>query len=493
MVSNWIIMVSGMALLIYLGIKANAIASTDDEAGFLLGGRSFGPFVAAGTIMATGFSGWCFVGCPGVVYEFGFTELLANFFFGLSITAAILFFGNYLRRRAGEVGSLTLPEYIRQRHQASENDPLGRVTQGLAAVINIVLMIVFIVAQTKALGLICSEWLGLSFNVAAVLMLVIIILYTATGGLAAVAWTDVIMVIGMTVGCIFILFQIFGDMSMSTLVAKMNEIDPELVNPSSGRPYGEPKIGPFLVAPYAFMFAAVLPYMCVRFLGVREDAKWRHIAAISVPLGIVLSLIPIVGAYVRVKAHMGAIPMLESADMAMPTYLSNFMPGILGGIISLFIVFAMGSTADSILQVLSASVSHDLRKALSGKDDHDPKTVRFINRGAVVVMGIIGYIAMLSAPPAFLNFISILGTGTLQAAMAGPVFIGTLWRGNSIGAIASMLGGAITAGCLLLYSDMGWVVSPLIGDLVGIVLYVAVSKMTFSINSRAGEATAVSA
>lgn len=484
MIANWIIMIIGMGLLVYLGIKANQIASSDDEAGFLLGGRGFGPFVAAGTIMATGFSGWCFVGCPGVVYSFGFTELLANFFFAISITAAILFFGNHLRRRAGKLGSLTLPEYIRQRHQTPGNESLGRVVQGLAAIINIVLMIVFIVAQTKALGLVCSHWLGISFITASLLMLVIIIAYTATGGLAAVAWTDVIMVIGMSIGCIVIMFQIFGDISLGQLVAKMNEIDPELVNPTSGRPYGASKIGPFLVAPYAFMFAAVLPYMCVRFLAVRKNVKWRHIAAISVPLGIVLSLIPIVGAYVRVKGHMGIIPVLTSPDLAMPIYLKNFMPGIIGGIISLFIVFAMGSTADSILQVLSASVSHDLRKAITGKKHHSPRTILNINRAAVVVMGIIGFIAMLCAPPAYLNFISILGTGTLQAAMAGPVFFGTLWRGNIIGAIASMLGGAISTAYFLLQTDLGWVVSPLIGDAVGIFLYIAVSKLTFGVCPR---------
>ena len=233
--------------------------------------------------------------------------------------------------------------------------------------------------------------------------------------------------------------------------------------------------------------------MCVRFLGVRADAKWRHIAAISVPLGMVLSLIPIVGAYVRVKVHMGVIPALASPDLAMPTYLSNFMPGILGGIISLFIVFAMGSTADSILQVLSASVSHDLRKAITGRQDHAPKTIRLLNRSAVVVMGIVGFLAMLTAPPAFLNFISILGTGTLQAAMAGPVFVGTLWRGNSIGAISSMIGGAATAGILLLYTDIGWVASPLIGDVVGIALYVGVSMLTFGICQRGGEVATASA
>ena len=198
------------------------------------------------------------------------------------------------------------------------------------------------------------------------------------------------------------------------------------------------------------------------------------------PFGIILSLIPIVGAYVRVKEDMGIIPALTSADMAMPVYLENFMPGIISGVISLFIVFAMGSTANSVLQVLSASVSHDLRKAFMGKTVFTPRVILIINRTAVVVMGIVGFTAMLAAPPAFLNFISILGTGTLQAAMAGPVFIGTLWRGNSIGAIASMIGGGLTAGCLLIFTDMGWIASPMIGDVVGIGLYFAVSKLTFN-------------
>jgi Na+/proline symporter len=137
-----------------------------------------------------------------------------------------------------------------------------------------------------------------------------------------------------------------------------------------------------------------------------------------------------------------------------------------------------------VLQVLSASVSHDLRKAFMGKQLLSPRTIRILNRSAVIVMGVVAFGAMLSAPPAFLNFISILGTGTLQAAMAGPVFIGTLWRGNAIGAIASMLGGGLTAAYLLMATDMGWVLSPLIGDVVGISLYVIVSKLTFELKPK---------
>ena len=50
-----------------------------------------------------------------------------------------------------------------------------------------------------------------------------------------------------------------------------------------------------------------------------------------------------------------------------------------------------------------------------------------------------------------------------------------------------MLGGAITAGYLLLQTDLGWVASPLIGDAVGIFLYVVVSMLTFGIRQRGGK------
>lgn len=70
-VINWIIFLAASAELIYMGYKYSGIASSDDEAGFLLAGRSLGVFVGASTLVATGFSGWCFMGSPGVAYQFG--------------------------------------------------------------------------------------------------------------------------------------------------------------------------------------------------------------------------------------------------------------------------------------------------------------------------------------------------------------------------------------------------------------------------------------
>ena len=57
---NWIILGIACAVLIYLGVRSSRIASDDDEAGFLIAGKTLGPFVGACTLIATAFSGWCF-------------------------------------------------------------------------------------------------------------------------------------------------------------------------------------------------------------------------------------------------------------------------------------------------------------------------------------------------------------------------------------------------------------------------------------------------
>ncbi|MCB1313400.1 MAG: hypothetical protein KDK29_16650, partial [Sedimentitalea sp.] len=65
---NWLIMGASFVVLIWLGWKSSKIVHEhgDDEAGFLVAGRSLGPFVGAATIVATGYSGWGFMGSPGV-------------------------------------------------------------------------------------------------------------------------------------------------------------------------------------------------------------------------------------------------------------------------------------------------------------------------------------------------------------------------------------------------------------------------------------------
>ena len=63
---NWGLMIVTFAVMIGIGALSARKVSDSDEGGFLLAGRTLGPFVGASTIVATGFSGWGFMGSPGV-------------------------------------------------------------------------------------------------------------------------------------------------------------------------------------------------------------------------------------------------------------------------------------------------------------------------------------------------------------------------------------------------------------------------------------------
>lgn len=468
---NWAIMGASILGLLWLGWRSSATVTQDggDESGFLIAGRSLGPFVGAATIVATGFSGWGFMGSPGVAYEYGAVELLGNFMFAPAMVLAVLFFARFLSRRAEEMQSCTIPEYAARIHA---DGLLGRWVQGIAAVITIVLLLVFLTSQIKAVGILAATWLNLPEAWGATLMVAVIIVYTVAGGLLAVAWTDALMLVGMMIAAVIICIQVFSDLSPVALVAALNAIDPGIVNPTTAQPYGNGIGSVFMVLPYAFMFSAVLPYMAVRFLAFRPDVRFTTVAAYVAPFACLLSLIPIVGLYMRVR-----VPDLAAADQAMPVYLQTFLHPALGGFVTLCILFAMQSTANSLLHTVASAASHDLRKALF-PSHRNAATVLSRNRAAIVVFGLAGLLMMLFAPPFLLSWLGILGTGTLLAALVGPIFVSSFWRGNGWGALAGMITGFLTSGSMLLWTDAGWVVGPLTGCLVSTFSYVVVSSVT---------------
>jgi sodium/pantothenate symporter len=467
---NWSLLILTFGLLIYLGYLSSKLMRKSDESGFLVAGRSLGPFVGAGTIVATGFSGWGFMGSPGVTYQFGAIEVLGNFFFAPAMVIAVLYFARFLQRKAADMGSNTIPEYIAQIHGGGA---MGRVVQGVAAVITIILLLVFLTSQIKAVGLLGASWLGIDLTQSATLMVAVIIIYTMLGGLAAVAWTDTVMVCGMALAAIIILVQILTSVNLSEWEASLNATDPELLNPTSGAHYGNSQATVFLVLPYAFLFTAVLPFMAVRFLAFKPEVKMHKVGVYVAILGGLLSLIPLVGLYMRMK-----MPNLADPDNAMPAYLEHFMHPAIQGVITLFIIFAMKSTANSLLHTVASATSHDLRLSLFKDKVSNSHSTLLVNRGAVLVLGAVALLMMLYAPPFMLSWLGILGTGTLLASLIGPVFISTFWQGSAWGALAAMLSGFVTSGYMMLFADVGWLIGPLTGCVVSSTCYVGVSLFT---------------
>ncbi len=471
--TNWIVLGCSVLLLMYLGAKAGKRVSDTNEGDFLVAGRSLGPFVIAGTVIATGYSGWGFMGSPGAAYKYGTIELLGNFFFGPAMAVAVLFFAKYLRNRAENIGSDTIPEFVVNLHCPDTKSGSARLLRGVTSIGMVIFLTVFLTGQIRALGMLGGSWLGIDPKLASALLLAIIALYTMWGGLLAVAWTDTFMVIGMTLAAIYMTVQIFTDIPLSDMIQQLKAVDPNLVQPETSTPYGQSKASVFLVFAYAMVFSTALPYMSVRFMAMKTGISIARTGLYTAVLGCILSLVPLVGLYVRLKN-----PGLTNPDDAMPWYLSNVPPMLIGSVITLFILFAMKSTANSILHTLSTAVSHDMRHSLFVNTNLSGKQVLGLNRIWVILVALLGFVSTFFLPQAMLNFLGIFSSGTLMAALSGVLLVSIFYTGTSAGALTSMFAGAITSVVLLTSGVVGWVEGPLIGVVASAVTYIVVSMVT---------------
>ncbi len=473
---NWVVLGLSIILLMYLGGKAGNRVTDTDEGDFLVAGRSLGPFVIAGTVIATGFSGWGFMGSPGAAYKYGTIELLGNFFFGFAMVVAVLFFARYLRNRAENIGSNTIPEFVVNLHCSDKNTAGARILRAVTSLGMVLFLVVFLTGQIRALGMLGGSWLHISPLAASALLLTIIAMYTMWGGLIAVAWTDTFMVIGMAIAAIYMTMQIFTDISLAEMIQQLEAMDKNYTQPETSTPYGESKASVFLVFAYAMIFSTALPYMSVRFMAMKRGISIARTGIYTAILGCILSIVPLVGLYVRLK----------NPDLSTAWYLANIPPMLVGSVITLFIIFAMKSTANSILHTLSTAVSHDLRQALFIHSHPPGKQVLLLNRLWVVLVAMIGFAATFFLPAVMLNFLGIFSSGTLMASLSGVMLVSIVYTGTMPGALASMVAGAVTSVYLLTSGIVGWVEGPLLGVVASAVVYVVVSMLTKPKTASAG-------
>lgn len=482
-----LILVIGMTLLtVFLAIllskraggSGSGAASSNKD--FLLGGGNLGAIVAAGTLCATYWSGHAFVGSVGTSYGYGYTQLIAGAAYVPALIFACIFLARFLKRKAENMGALSVTEYAGRIHDSETVHAIG-------AIANILLMFVMLLTQFKALGKLLEPIIGINGDIIVVIIGIICIAYTMFGGLKTIAYSDMLMAIGMTIGAIICVLVVFSKTSLSEMTANLMAIDPELASPTTGAPYGSMQWGAFLIIPYAAIGLVATPYTATRFLSVKKDIKWWKFGFWCCVFAMSWEVLPFVGTYVRSQGVE-----LAAADDAMGYFLANYTNPVLMAFIAVCILMAIRSTVDSLLQSISASISYDLRYVINKGQgmDNTAKSMK-INRIVVGIVGIIGIAFNFLAQPTFLVLMGTLGTGTLQSIMFGPMFISTFWQGNKYGAIASMIGGGLVTSYCLLTGALMWTTAPLAGDLVAAVLYFVVSAATFKICPRAEVKSAI--
>ncbi len=209
---------------IFWGIKGALSARTASD--YFIAGRKISLWVFVLAATATSFSGWTFMGHPGLLYRDGFQYAYASFY---AIT--IPFTGvMFLKRQwilGKRYGFVTPGEMLSTYFQ-------GDTIRLLTVLVALCFSIPYLGLQLRASGFLFNVLTDglLSVDVGMWLLSAIVFLYVASGGLRAVAYVDTLQCVLLAAGIVMIgiitLSYVGGFGKLNEGIAALASIDPKI-------------------------------------------------------------------------------------------------------------------------------------------------------------------------------------------------------------------------------------------------------------------------
>jgi sodium/proline symporter len=186
-----------------------------------------------------------------------------------------------------------------------------------------------------------------------------------------------------------------------------------------------------------------------------------------------------IGAVVTGMAGRALFPALSDAETILPVMVNALFPPALVGVMMVVVLAAIMSTVDSLLILASSAAVRDVLQKICGIG-RDESALAGYGKALTLLIGLVGVVFALDQAPLIFWFVLFAWSG-LGAAF-GPVLLCALWYPptNWYGAISGMLSGFLTAMVwALVFKPLTHGLLEIIpGFLVGLVVTVAVSKMT---------------
>lgn len=458
----------GVSFFLYTaGILAVGIYSArfsrKTSSDFLLADRGLGAWVAALSSSASAESGWVTLGLVGMAFKTGVGAMwiipgtVAAFIFNWVVVAP------RLRRASREHEGLTLPDILAQPYGSTQRV----IIRSVSVLIILSMLTAYIAAQLNAAGKTFTGTFDWSYPTGVLLGAGLIIGYTVTGGFRAVAWTDVAQAVFMVTAVVIlplVLIMHFG--GLHAVLDHLNESDPLLIDGFGG------KTGMALIGFFAVWLGVPLgypgqPHILVRLMAVKNEAALRRAAIIST----VWVFLLFAGAVILGIAARATYGTLADPEKALLIAATDFLPGVLAGIIIAAVLAAICSTADSQLLLAASSVSHDIAVGLLKLRTSARKRL-IADRLAVLLIGLVATGIALGEVRAVFDFVLYAWAG-LGAGFGPALVLRLVWkRTTGWGVIAGMVVGVTTAVIwrMTLHDQLYELVPALLSSLVAVVI-----------------------
>lgn len=425
-----IMLVIFFTVMIYVGFRSRKNAT--DVNGFVLGGRSVGPWLTAFAFGTSYFSAVIFVGYAGQFgWNFGIASTwagLGNAFIGSLLAWNIL--GRRTRVMTQHVDAKTMPDFFGKRFNS--------IPLKIAAS---VIVFVFLIPYTASLYNGLSSLFGMAFDieywVVILVMAVLTGLYVIFGGYMATAINDFIQGIIMLFGICAVIGAVLSD--NGGLVSAMQKLSEIPAEGWSGGAYtsflGPDPLGLLFVVILTSLGTWGLPQMVGKFYAIKSEKDIHKGTVISTVFAIIVAGgCYFLGGFGRLYAD--KIPINEVTgkplfDTIIPTMLST-LPGVIIAIVIVLVLSASMSTLSSLVLTSSSTFTLDVIKPAVKKEMTDKKQVFIMRIFIVFFIAVSAVIAIFKDAHPEVTFIAqMMGVswGALAGAFLAPFLYGLYWKG----------------------------------------------------------------
>ena len=429
-----ILVVCFFALMICVGLYCRKKATSVD--GFVLGGRSVGPWLTAFAFGTSYFSAVIFVGYAG---QFGWNFGLASTWIGLgNAFIGSLLAWNVLGRRTRimtqHLDSKTMPDFFEKRFGSAK-----------LKIVASVIVFVFLIPYTASLYNGLSSLFAIAFSMpywACILIMAVLTgVYVVFGGYMATAINDFIQGIIMLVGIVVVIAAVL--MQNGGLMASV-----ELLANTSGAEYtsilGPDPISLITVVLLTSLGTWGLPQMIGKFYSISNEGAIKKGTVISTVFAIVVAGgCYFLGGFGRLFVTQDQVS-ANGFDYIIPTMLESLSPYVVGIVIVLVLSASM-STLSSLVLTSSSTLTLDMFVPMFKKKPLSEKKKLLVMRLLIVFFIAISAMIAILKDTVWKDFVFIaqmmgISWGALAGAFLAPFLYGLYWKKTTRPAVWASFG-----------------------------------------------------
>ncbi len=430
-----------LGIMVAVGVYSRKQARSVD--GFVLGGRSVGPWLTAFAFGTSYFSAVVFVGYAG---QFGWKYGLSSAWIGIGNAVigsllAWLVLGRRTKLMTQHIESRTMPDFFGTRFDSQK-------LRVIASVIAFVFLIPYTAGVYKGISTLFEMGFGIPYEYCVIIMAFLTALYVILGGYKATAMNDFIQGIIMLFGIIVVIAAVLNAQGgLTEAVNKMAAIptdgDPSQATGAYASLFGPDPWNLLGVVILTSLGTWGLPQMVGKFYSITDEQAIRRGTIISTVFAfIVAGGCYFLGGFGRLY---GTPPTLPNGKLAFDSIVPSMLitlPDIIIALVVLLVLSASMSTLASLVLTSSSTMTLDLiyrdKKSLPGEVEEgsiDDEVAEKIERRKVVVMRvlIVFFIALSLMialnPPTFIAQLMGISWGALAGAFLAPFMLGLYWKG----------------------------------------------------------------